>query len=624
LPHGKSKIDLSENKKRSSLMSFFVLFNSDRAAVDLDRLERTNPQILAQNVQVLGRDRQVVFTESQPGSSTPSGDATCRHTFDGRFWIIGRIRLDAREQTCAIISGWQTACEGQSDALIFLRAYGRWGDRCLDFLRGDFCFVLWDEDRQRLFCGRDQLGVRPLFYARQRHGWIVSDSLATIVAQATVSSDVDHFWVADFLSSGTCADLDRTVYKQVKRLPAAHFLSVCARGCAVQKYWKFENREPIYYPRRENYIEHFHEVVGVAVKDRLPQDRVGISMSGGLDSSTLAAHVLRATRDPSKIIAHTRHFEHLMADEERHFSSLVASRLGIPLTLRAIDDACYDAKWQDRETMPEPNSAIISAFHRRVIAAEMAEQSKVWFYAEGPDNALVFEWQPYLRWLLKKMEWSRLGGAVVQYFVSKQVKEWRLTVSNYIKNRPPAERRPPFDLPQWLNEGFVTEHQLIARAGQLRESSKKKHPWHPSAIASFTGPVWQYFLEQFDPSISGTRLAWRHPYLDLRVLTFLLSVPPIPWARRKRLIREAMREFLPKEVLARDKAPLSGDPLARMVQKYGPPQLSPDGPIHYYIDRTKVPKILHDEMLIRPLIRVHVLDAWLKSNARGLSRGKLQ
>ena len=605
-------------------MSFFVLFNSDRAAVDLDWLERTN-HIVAQNVQVLGRDRQVVFTESRPGSTTASGDATCRHAFDDRFWFIGRIRLDAREQTCAIIFGTQTACEEQSDALIFLRAYDRWGDRCLDFLRGDFCFVLWDEDRQRLFCGRDQLGVRPLFYARQRHSWIVSDSLATIVAQATVSSDVDHLWVADFLSSGTCADLDRTVYTQVKRLPAGHFLSVCARGCEVKKYWTFENREPIYYRCRQNYIEHFHEVVGVAVKDRLPQGRVGISMSGGLDSSTLAAHVVRAVGDTSRVIAHTRHFEHLMADAEKHFSSLLASRLGIPLALRAIDDACYDPKWRDRGfPMPEPSSAIVWAFHHRIIAAEMAEQSKVWFYGEGPDNALVFEWQPYLRWLFKKMEWSRLGGAVVQYFLSKQVKEWRSTVSNYIKNCPPGESKLPFDLPQWLNEGFVAEHRLVARADQLRESSNERHPWHPRAIAGLTSSLWQKFLEQFDPSISGTPLAWRHPYLDLRVLTFLLSVPPIPWARRKRLIREAMRDWLPREVLSRDKAPLTGDPLAKMLLKYGLPRLSPDGPIHYYIDHTKVPKIPHDERLIRPLLRVHVLDAWLKSNAPGFSRGKLQ
>ena len=598
-------------------MSFLVVFNSDCAAVDLNRLKRMNPEKAAQNVQVLGRGRQVALIGSQPRSALPREDAICREALDGRFWLIGRVRLDAREELCPIISKTRAAFEEQSDALIVLRAYARWGERCLDHLRGDFCFVLWDEDRQRLFCGRDQLGVRPLFYATHGNSWIVSDSLEFIIAEATVSGDVDDYWVADFLISGFSADLDRTVYKQIKRLPAAHFLSVSACGCIVQKYWAFEIQDPIYYPHTRNYVEHFQEVTALAVKNRLSHDRVGISMSGGLDSSTLAAHALRATGDASKIIAYTCHFEHLMADTEKHFSSLVARRLGIPLTLRAVDDAWYDPHWHDRELrMPEPNTSILWAAPRRIIAAEMAEQAQVWFFGEGPDNALVFEWQPYLLWLFKRRDWSHLGVAIVQYLLSKQAREWRSTVGNCIKHRPAAgEKKPPFELPQWLNQGFVEEHHLIARARQLGKSPNK-HPWHPTAVAGLTSPRWQYFLEQFDPSVSGTPLAWRHPYLDLRVLTFLLSVPPIPWARRKRLIRKAMRDWLPKELLSRDKAPLTGNPLTIMLQKYGLPQQSLDEPILNYVDHTKLPRILPDETLIRPLMRVYVLDAWLKSNAR--------
>jgi asparagine synthase (glutamine-hydrolysing) len=600
-------------------MSFLVVFNSDGAAVDLDRVERMNPEWAAQNLQVLGRGRQVALIGPQPGSAVPRGDATYRDALDGRFWLIGRVRLDAREELCSIIFEAQAAIEQPSDAQVLLAAYARWGDRCLEHLRGDFCFVLWDEDRQRLFCGRDQFGVRPLFYAMQGNSWIVSDSL-DIVAEATARGDVDEYWVADFLISGFCADLERTVYKRIKRLPPAHFLTASAGGFLVQKYWTFEVRDPIYYASNKNYVEHFHEVVALAVKDRLPQGRVGISMSGGLDSSTLAAHALRATGDASKIIAHTRYFEHLIADSEKHFSSLVASRLGIPLTLRANDDACYDPHWHNRELRTsEPNSTILSAVPKRIIAAEMAEQAQVWFYGEGPDNALVFEWQAYLRWLFTRMDWCHLTGAVIDYLLNKQAREWRSTISNRIKRQPPGERRATFRLPQWLNEGFVKELQLIARARQFGETPKNKHPWHPIAIGSFNTPRWQYFLEQLDPSISGTPLAWRHPYLDLRVLTFLLSVPPVPWARRKRLIREAMRGCLPKEVLCRDKAPLSADPLERILQKYGLPRLSLDGAILRYIDQKKLPNSVPDRALIRPLLRVYVLDSWLKSKARRFS-----
>jgi asparagine synthase (glutamine-hydrolysing) len=124
--------------------------------------------------------------------------------------------------------------------------------------------------------------------------------------------------------------------------------------------------------------------------------------------------------------------------------------------------------------------------------------------------------------------------------------------------------------------------------------------------------MWPALLEQFDRSISGTPLSWRHPYLDLRVLSFLLSVPPIPWARRKRLIRKAMRGVLPTEVLSRDKASVRS-PETALLQRYGLPPLSRDGPILRYIDHTKVPATLPLEKPMDSLVNVFVLDYWLRS-----------
>ena len=568
------------------------------------------------NYQILGKGRQVALIGSLPESLLPASDETCSATLDGRLWLIGRIRLDAREELSSASrcpGSFENTVANTSDALNCLRAYARWGDRFLEHLRGDFCFVLWDDDRQRLFGVRDHLGVRPLFYTMEGNSWLVSDSLELVAAGAAIKGDLDDYWVADFLTYGFCTDLDRTVYKQVKRLPPAHFLSVTAHSYSVRKYWTLEIRDPIYYPRSRNYVEHFEEVISLAIKDRLPPHRVGISMSGGLDSPTLAAHTLRATGDASKIVAYTRHFNHLMPDVEKHFSSLVATKLGIRLILRAVDDAFYDPHWYDRTPQtPEPNPEIVRAVPERIITGEMAKEAQVWFFGEGPDNALVFEWQPYLKWLCRSAEWYHLGSAVVQYLLSKQAREWQSTVINCMKKRPEGERNPVFAPPEWLNPVFVKELQLLARARQSKESSKDKHPWHPRAIASFSNPRWQRLFERLDPSASETPLKWRHPYLDLRVLTFLLSVPPIPWARRKRLIRKAMRGILPAEILSRNKCPLHSNPINIMLQKHWVPQLPLDRPILRYIDHTKLP-IIPNELTIGPLIRVHVLNSWLNS-----------
>jgi asparagine synthase (glutamine-hydrolysing) len=589
-------------------MSFVVVFNTDGTPLDGDLLRHRYPKIAAKNIQIVGRGRQVALI---PAHSGPPEDATEQATLEGSAWLIGRVRLDGRKQLQSIISGSRGGFEEQCDALICLSAYARWGERCLDQLRGDFCFVIWDEDRQKLFCGRDQLGVRPLFYAKRGNSWLLSDSLDLIRPPVFTDDDLDDYWIADFLINGFCGDFDRTVYKEIKRLQPAHFLRIRTQDSIIQKYWTLGINHPLYYTDSRNYIEHFQEVVTVAVKDRLSKNRVGISLSGGLDSSTLAAHALAAGSDASKIVAFTRHFERLIPDQEKHFSSLVADRLGIRLTLRTMDDAWYDPHWYDRDfRTPEPNTAIVQASQERIIAAEMAELAQVWFCGDGPDNALAFEWQSYLRWLFHKGDWLRLGGTIIQYFRGKQAREWYCTFSNSLKRRPASDGMAPA-LPSWMNDGLLQKLQLVPRSRQ--ESSYNKHPWHPMAVASFNSAIWQHFFEQCDPAILGSQLTWRYPYLDLRVLIFLLSVPPIPWARRKRLIREAMRGLLPEQVLSRQKTPLFRNPMAILIEEHGLPKSALDGPILRYIDRAKIPNKLPNDSVVPPLIRVYVLNAWLNS-----------
>ena len=204
---------------------------------------------------------------------------------------------------------------------------------------------------------------------------------------------------------------------------------------------------------------------------------------------------------------------------------------------------------------------------RRAVEAEMASQAKVWFYGEGPDNALTFEWQSYLRWLSARRDWMRLGNAVAQYVHGKELREWLITIRKLIPRGREAVTISQPGIPQWIDKDLVARLDLGARAHGSMHLRRQTHPWRPRAIASFTSAIWQSYLEYHDPAISGTSPDCRHPFLDLRVLTFMLRTPPIPWARRKRLIREAMRGVLPEQVVTRDKAPLVADPRTKVERK---------------------------------------------------------
>jgi asparagine synthase (glutamine-hydrolysing) len=588
-------------------MSFLVVFNSDGAPVDSERIRAQHDEV-SQNIKFLGPACQTAMMWANSSTDLEYKDVRHAVELDERFWLLGRVRLDGRDELCAALF----ASETEPDALLCLRAYARWSENCVDHLRGDFCFALWDGVRHVLFCARDQLGVRPMFYARLKNSWLISDSLDTVACYSGLTGDLDDLWIADFLINGYCVDFDRTVYKNIKRLAPAHLLVASLGDSVPKRYWALEVDEPIVYRHRRDYLAHFHEVLSRAVGDRLPPGRVGIVMSGGLDSTTLAAKALEVTGDASRVVAYTYYFDHLISDEERHFSALVARKLKLAHTLRAIDDG-YDPQLFDLGAQPqEPGGPSMSSSFHRAVETEMQSQAKVWFYGEGPDDALTFEWQSYLRWLINRRDWMRLGGTIAQYLRGKEAREWLITVKKMTTRREETEAilQPAF--PQWIHKDLIERLDLGARTHSYTDLYRRTHPWRPRAIAAFRNPLVQLYLESHDPVISGTYLDHRHPFLDLSVLIFMLRTPPIPWARRKLLTREAMQGVLPEEVLRRDKAPLVADPRTKVVRKMPLPPLLANETLRRFVDPAKLPDGFQLQSGIDPFAKLRALNNWLK------------
>ena len=498
-----------------------------------------------------------------------------------------------------------------------MHAYAAWGDAFLDRLAGDFCFVLWDDARKRLICARDQLGVRSLFHVDAVGTWFVSDSLDWIAAQAPVARDLDDTWIADFLTVGHSLEVERTVRRHVRRLAPAHVLTISRAGPRIRRYWRLDIGDPLYFRERRQYSECFLDLLSKSIVDRLPPGRVGIAMSGGLDSTTLAACAVNATGDASRIVAECVHFEQSPSDRERHFSSLAAERLEIELHHRPGNEPAYDARWWARSmTTPEPSALITTAHLDREIARERAERAPVWFYGEGPDNALAFERDDYLSWLAGRRDWRRLAAAGVFYLRVKGLAGWWETLRRHTEPRGSAE--DAIGVPPWIDPSLASRLDLeerlggMARQGGIGAGRVPRHPWRPGAVAGFNDPIWPAVFADYEFEESLGPLALCHPFLDLRVLEFMLSVPTVPWTREKLLLRDAMRGRLPDEVLARKKAPLLiAAPKSMVPVGDGLPALSCDGTLGRYVDVGIVSSGTWSGRLRRSALAVHVLDHWL-------------
>jgi asparagine synthase (glutamine-hydrolysing) len=586
-------------------MTFIAIFHSDAAPIDTS----VAPLNAAQKIKVLGRSRQAAFSTV----ATVANVCGRLESFDGHNWLIGRVRLDGRSDlVTALGMSPQHGPQAISDSELCLAAYARWGENFLGALAGDFCFVLWDEAKQTMLCARDQLGVRPLFAAQVGSRWLISDSLCRFSSVRALTGKLDDFWIADFLMFGFGMEHDRTVFSAVKRVPAGHFLKLTEGRCDLRRYWKLELGQPLHFTDSRRYLEEFHWRLSRAVADRLPQGPVGILMSGGLDSPTLAAKAVEVSGEPSLVRAETHYFRSLIPDDEEQFSKLVAAKLAIQHNLIAVDELSYDPGWYNSgNSLVEPHLAITRTPGHEVTWGAMREKASVWLYGEGPDNAMTFEWRSYLRWLLIHGKCARLANAGFDYLRTKTAKEWLRTLNLTRRNKAPSSERT---VPRWVNATLAKETDLCARVSTTIQMNSFSHEWRPRAVTSFTSTNWPHLLESCDAASARASVELRHPYLDLRFLGFLLAVPPIPWARQKHLIRKAMLGILPTEVLTRQKTPLRQDPLALLLRQHSLPDITHESPVTRFVNRAELLSLGSSNSEMYQRLRVHVLDYWLRQH----------
>src|SRR5207248_2383838 len=118
---------------------------------------------------------------------------------------------------------------------------------------------------------------------------IFSNTLDCVKLHPSVSSELNDAAIGDFLLFDYNLDPGTTVFTQIQRLPPAHSLTFAEGKLNVNRYWKLPIRDLIRYKRAQDYVDHFQELITTAVEDRLRTDHAAIFMSGGLDSTTVAA-----------------------------------------------------------------------------------------------------------------------------------------------------------------------------------------------------------------------------------------------------------------------------------------------------------------------------------------------
>jgi asparagine synthase (glutamine-hydrolysing) len=364
----------------------------------------------------------------------------------------------------------------------------------------------------------------------------------------------------------------------------------------VDRYWDLPTDGHQRYRRASDYVDHFTEHLNAAVADRLRSDRIGVLMSGGLDSTSVAVTaqaLLSKQHEEFDLRAYTCVYDRLFVDEERLFSGLAAESLGIPIHYLVADDYSLFQGWRTLELqLPEPADEPLAALYIEQ-ARQMASNCRVVLTGWDGDALLNESVSGHGGILYKSVNFARRAALMGWRALSRG--RWpRLDLRARLARMLSGPVEGPVACPEWLNPDLVKLLDLQTRWRDLQGNSLPRNCSRPEAHRVLTSPLLTNLLESYDPGVTRIPIEARHPLLDLRVVEYLLSLPASPWCIDKKLLRVAMHDRLPESVRLRPKSPLARDPVRELLQRadaHWVDAFEATAVLGRYIDRAAVPPV---------------------------------
>jgi len=294
-------------------------------------------------------NRRLAILDLSPLGHQPMQDLETGNwiTYNGEIYNFREIREKLRSEGVRFC--------GYSDTEVLLKAYGRWGEHCLQQLRGMFAFAIWDAQRHRLFLARDPMGIKPLYYYASERCFLFSSEVRTLLGTGLVPRRVDQAGLLNYLAFGSLYD-PITLIEGVSALRPGHYL-VWEKGQIREVvYWDLAHQgvHPAEFQRKKLEDE-LHATLDESVRMQTVSDvPVGVFLSGGIDSSSVAGILSRGG-------AQLNTFSIVFREEdysEAEYSRVVAREFGtdhheilvsqgdaldaIPTALEAMDQPTID------------------------------------------------------------------------------------------------------------------------------------------------------------------------------------------------------------------------------------------------------------------------------------------
>jgi asparagine synthase (glutamine-hydrolysing) len=486
---------------------------------------------------------------------------------DGSVWIVfnGEIynHLELRKGLEARGHRYRTRCDTET----ILHLYEEEGDKVVESLHGMFAFAIWDRNTKKLLLARDRLGIKPLYYACTPRELVFGSEIKAVLASGAVAGKFNETALPELLSSGFLSSQE-TMFVGVRKLLPGHILEWSARdGVRERRYWRL----PAPVGGGASFgdrAEQLRSLLQSAVKRHLMSDvPIGVFLSGGLDSSVMAAMVAKETPDA------VRTFSVGFADAEANelpYARMVAKHIGaqhrdVTVTPEQFFRTLPSLVWHEDEPIAFPSSVPLY-----FVSKLAREDVKVVLTGEGADELFLgYNRYRVTHWnaRLGKIYWSLASRGLrdhIRRLIGGLPPRISRTIQRTFLALEPGIRHLYLEnfsvVPEWMQRNLLQKPGLIDRydphAGQLRSFDEGSGDLLDRLSQLDLQTYLHELLMKQDQMSMAASIESRVPFLDDSLVDHVASMPAefkLRGWETKAVLRAAVQDLLPKRILQRPK-----------------------------------------------------------------------
>ncbi len=468
--------------------------------------------------------------------STCEGENEFVIVYNGELYNTEEIRNDLKSL------GYKF--NGHSDTEVILKSFVAWKEKCVERFNGIFAFCIWDKSNQKLFFARDRMGVKPLFYTTDGNSFIFASEIKALLAHENVKAKIDENSIAEIMFVGPGRTPGYGVFKNISEVRPACCGTFDKTGLKFWKYWILKDKE-----NNDTFAECVEKVkylVTDSIKRQLVSDvPIGTFLSGGLDSSIISSIANSHFNAQNKVLKtfsvtykdNSKYFtkSKFQPNSDEEYIKIMANYLGcehhlITLDTEDVVSALFEAvDARDLPGMSDVDSSLLA------FCKEIKKECTVALSGECADE--IFGGYPWYR----DKEIRMING-----FPWAQSTDYR---KSFIKD----DVKLP-DARKYVAERYNNTIINTSKIGGLSSTESRMKEMMKLNIEWFM----QTLLDRKDRMSMYSALEVRVPFCDYRIAEYLYTVP---WEYKdyksyeKGLLREAVKDILPPEVLWRKKSP---------------------------------------------------------------------